>query len=334
MAGAIAAAAKALLKKLAIDLALDKEKRNKFLMIVGSIAVGLLFLLFAPIAVLSTMSNIEPPSYNDHQLDGETFLSQLTPEQQNKIAVTEADGQAIADAMAAIGLQEQTIKAQLIYVSFFEENRLTDFTGYADHFTQNDEQLIQSLNADYSLAIDYGDFMRTYTLVMNSTINEYMFMNTAQKNSDDLAAWCRNAFVSQWRYAENCFGERNGEDRIRYADNIGLIMGYIRYDNDSKTFTSDTVNMYYTEQGSIDTMPDIQGVGVFNGADFGVYIGGGEVIFSSAMGGVQRQALTDGDWTSWCTFDAVSYPQEVQDLINEIQNPTEPTTEENTTTGE
>lgn len=97
MAGAIAAAAKALLKKLAIDLALDKEKRNKFLMIVGSIAVGLLFLLFAPIAVLSTMSNIEPPSYNDHQLDGEAFLSQLTPEQQNKIAVTEADGQVYAE---------------------------------------------------------------------------------------------------------------------------------------------------------------------------------------------------------------------------------------------
>ena len=85
---------------------------------------------------------------------------------------------------------------------------------------------------------------------MNSTINEYMFMNTAQKNSDDLAAWCRNAFVSQWRYAENCFGERNGEDRIRYADNIGLIMGYIRYDNDSKTFTSDTVNTSETLNNS------------------------------------------------------------------------------------
>lgn len=65
-------------------------------------------------------------------------------------------------------------------------------------------------------------------------------------------------------------------------------------------------------------LPDIQGVGVFNGTDFGVYIGGGEVVFSSAIGGcVQRQALSDGDWTSWCTFDAVTYPQEVTEQETE-----------------
>lgn len=49
MAEAIAAAAKALLKKLAVDLALDKDKRNKILLIVGSIVVGLIFLLMTPI---------------------------------------------------------------------------------------------------------------------------------------------------------------------------------------------------------------------------------------------------------------------------------------------
>lgn len=37
MAEALAAAAKALLKKVAVDLALNKDKRNKFLLIVGSI---------------------------------------------------------------------------------------------------------------------------------------------------------------------------------------------------------------------------------------------------------------------------------------------------------
>ena len=53
MTEAIAAAAKALLKKLAADLVLDKGKRNKFLLIVGSIVVGLIFLLMTPIVVLS-----------------------------------------------------------------------------------------------------------------------------------------------------------------------------------------------------------------------------------------------------------------------------------------
>ena len=97
-----------------------------------------------------------------------------------------------------------------------------------------------------------------------------------------------------------------------------MIMGYVRYDTENKAFTDESVDMYYTEQGGIDTMPDIQGVGVFNGTDFGVYIGGGEVVFSSAIGGcVQRQALSDGDWNSWCTFDTVTYPQEVTEQETE-----------------
>ena len=203
-------------------------------------------------------------------------------------------------------------------MSYFDSNRLTDFTAYTEHFSKDDEQLIQSLNADYSIDIDYAEFKRTYTLVMNSTINEYMFTDSSTKTSADLAAWCRNAYESGWGYADNCFGERTGEDRIRCADNVGLIMGYVRYDTESKTFTADIVDMYYTEQGGIDTMPDIQGVGVFNGTDFGVYIGGGEVVFSSAIGGcVQRQALSDGNWTTWCTFDAVTYPKEVTEQETE-----------------
>lgn len=326
--GALAAAAKLLLKKLVIDSALDAKKRNKLLTIAGSIAVGFLFLLFAPIAVLSTMTEIEPPSYSDIQFDREAFLSQLPPDRQEQITDTESDLQAISDAMSAIGLQEQIIKAQLIYMSFFDENRLADFTAYAEHFTQDDERLIQNLNADYGITIDCDEFMRTYVLVMNSTVNEYMFRDPAEKNSSDLAAWCRNAYVSGWGYADNCIGERTGDDRIRCADNVGLIMGYIRYDTGNKVFTDDTVDMYYTVQGGIETMPDVPGVGVYNGTDFGVYVGDGQVIFSSAMGGcVQRQALYEGGWISWCTFDAVTYPQEVQDRIDEMQSTEEETTE-------
>lgn len=317
MSEALAAAAKALLKMIAIDTATDKKKRNAVLIVIGSVLVGLLMLILLPIIVFMSLGSIEPPE-TDLQFDEAAFLSQLSPEQQENIAAVEVDGQAIADAMAAADLREQTIKAQLIYMSYFDGIRLTDFTAYAEHFSQNDERLIQSLNADYSLDIDYTEFKRTYTLVMNSTINEYMFTDSSTKNAADLAAWCRNAYESGWGYADNCFGERTGEDRIRCADNVGLIMGYVRYDTENKTFTYDIVDMYYTEQGGIDTMPDIQGVGVFNGADFGVYVGGGEVVFSSAIGGcVQRQALSDGNWTTWCTFDAVSYPKEVTEQETE-----------------
>ena len=46
MTEAIAAAAKALLKKLAVDLVFNKDKRNKFLLIAGSIVVGLIFFAY------------------------------------------------------------------------------------------------------------------------------------------------------------------------------------------------------------------------------------------------------------------------------------------------
>lgn len=310
----------ALLKNLTVGLAADKNKRSKFLTLLGSIIVGTVLLLFAPLAVFISMGKTESPPV-DVQFDEAAFLSQLSPEQQKDIAAVEADGQAIADAMAARGLQEQTIKAQLIYMSYFGENRLSDFAYYADLFYQSNEQLIQSLNDIYGIGINYDEFMRTYIFVMNSTINEYMFTDSGSKNAADLAAWCRNACESCWSYADYCIGERTGENLLRCADNIGLIMGYIRYDINNKVFTSDIVDMYYTEQGSIDTMPDVQGVGVSNGDDFGVYVGGGQVVFSSAIGGcVQQQALEYGNWTSWCTFDAISYPQEVWDRVNELHS--------------
>ncbi|WP_455530597.1 hypothetical protein [Ruminococcus sp.] len=310
----------ALIKKLIVGVANDKNKRSKFLTLLGSIIVGTVLLLFAPLAVFISMGKTESPPV-DVQFDEAAFLSQLSLEQQENIATVEADGQAIADAMAARGLQEQTIKAQLIYMSYFGENRLSDFSYYADLFYQSNEQLIQSLNDIYGIGINYDEFMRTYIFVMNSTINEYMFRDSGSKNAADLAAWCRNACESCWSYADYCIGERTGENRLRSADNIGLIMGYIRYDTYNKVFTSDTVDMYYTEQGGIDTMPDVQGVGVTNGYDFGVYVGGEQVVFSSAIGGcVQQQTLEYSNWTSWCTFDAVSYPQEVWDRVNELHS--------------
>ena len=104
------------------------------------------------------------------------------------------------------------------------------------------------------MGVIHTEFMRTYTLVMNSTINEYMFTDSSTKNSVDLAAWCRNAYESGWGYADNSFGKRTGDERIRCADNVGLIMGYVRYDAESKSFTDDIIDMYYTVRGGIDSL--------------------------------------------------------------------------------
>lgn len=315
----------------------DKKTRDKVLIIIGSTVVGFLLLLAAPIIALYTIGNvdIEPPEIDRNTFNESAFIEQLSPEQQERMSEIQSAGDAIEAELTALGISDQNIKAQLIYMSYFDDVEGFNANFYAHLFysAPNDEILIDSINQNYGLSIDYNEFMRTYTFVMNSTIDPHMFTDSATKKAADLAAWAENAYMSEWQYTDNCFGERTGENRLRCADNVGLIMGYVRYDAENKVFTSDTVDLYYTEQGSLDTMPDVKGVGVFNGSEFGVYVGGGEVVFSSAMGGVQWQALADGDWTSWCTFDAISYPQEVQDRINELQEPTTEATTEATTGG-
>ncbi len=335
MAEAIAAAARALLKKLAVDTVLDKDKRNKILLIVGSIAVGLLFLLFAPIAVLSGMGQIESPEISVN-FDKNDFFENLDGQQQEKFSRMESDGQAIADSMYAVGLQEQIIKAQLIYFSYFESGEIVDFSGYAEMFrTENNEALISDINNFYGLEINYEDFMRSYVMVMNSTINEYMFTDSGTKNCADMAAWARNAYVSCWGFQENCYGEMDENLRYRCADNVGLIMGYLRYLPSEKSFNMDIDTLIYNEIGGLDTMPDIAGIGLFDGSQFGIYVGNGEVIFASADSeNVVKSPVSEGNWISWCTFEDVDYPQEVMDKINEIQNPTEENTEEKNENGE
>ncbi len=85
---------------------------------------------------------------------------------------------------------------------------------------EDDEILISDINSFYGLEISYEDFMRSYVMVMNATINEYMFTDSGTKNCADLAAWARNAYVSGWGFQENCFGEMDENLRYRCVDNV------------------------------------------------------------------------------------------------------------------
>ena len=50
-------------------------------------------------------------------------------------------------------------------------------------------------------------------------------------------------------------GERNESDRIRYADNAGLMLGYLNYNPTDKVFGCDYDTLVYTEQGGVVTIP-------------------------------------------------------------------------------
>ena len=70
---------------------------------------------------------------------------------------------------------------------------------------------------------------------------------------------------------------------------------------------------------SVNGMPEVIGIGLFDGSQHGIYVGNGEVIYSSeSLGYVTKENVSNGSWTSWCTYDGVTYPQEVTDAIQSV----------------
>ena len=319
MSAAVAAA----VKKIAIYILGDEHKRGKVFVAVGSIIAGFLGLMFLPIAVISSIGsmNIEQPDIDKSLFTESALFESLDSEQQAEIINIQNQGQAIEDAMTNAGVRDQTIKAQLIYMSYFDEVQNFYAESYADLFANstNDSDLITAINSSYDLEIDYDEFIRTYTWVMNSTINEYMFTDSTTKNCADLAAWAENAFISGWGYKSGAVGERDESDRIRYADNAGLVLGYLNYSPTDRVFGCDHSTLIYTEQGSLDTMPETAGIGLFDGSKHGIYVGNGDVIYSSeSLGYVTKENVSSGSWSSWCTYEGIEYPQEVTDAIESL----------------
>ena len=136
----------AVLKKIAIYILGDEKKRGKLFALIGSIAAGFIGLMCLPVAVLSSMGSleIETPEVDRSMFTDSAFMATLDEDQQSQIAEFQSQGEAIAAFMSAVGLPSETIKAQLIYYSYFDENPLSDFTEYASLFANaNDDWFCQ-----------------------------------------------------------------------------------------------------------------------------------------------------------------------------------------------
>lgn len=117
----------ATLKKIAIYILGDDKKRGKLFVAVGSIAAGFLGLMCLPVAVLSSMGSMEigPPEIDKSLFTESAIMAGLDSEQQTKITDIQNQGQAIEDAMTNAGVRVQTIKAQLIYMSYLDKVQKT-----------------------------------------------------------------------------------------------------------------------------------------------------------------------------------------------------------------
>lgn len=311
-----------------------------------SIVVGVVLLMFAPVAVLMTMQDIDPPDVSGN-FNQASWMQSLDSEQQNQIAQMESAGQQIAFAMESAGVREQTIKAQLIYISCFEDVTVDDFNSYANLFryAPDDATLINSINQNYGLEIVYEDFMRSYALISHVVINPYMFTDAQTKNSTDLVIWARQAYENGWGYVYGTYGNILTEEllqdtgfedfirenwmRRRTADCVGLIKGYGWYNPDSGEIKVGTNGMAdvtangmfdaATVKGTIDTIPETPGLAVWQDGHIGIYIGNGEVI--EAMGteqGVVKTTLPSG-WTHWLEIPYISYATTEEPTTEESQ---------------
>ena len=308
MSAAVAAA----LKKIAAFILSDKELRGKLFVVIGSVICGFLGLLCIPVVVIASLGNmeIEPPEIDKSLFNEAAFMQSLDSDKQAQLVNLQNQGQAIEDAMTDVDCKDQTIKAQLIYLSFLENVQDFNAQSYADLFKKStdDKALIDALNSAYGLKIDYNEFMKSYTWVMNATMNQYMFGDSKSKNAADLAAWAENAYFSGWGYKDGSFGERDESDRIRYADSAGLILGYLRYDPEQKVFNSEPSSLHFTSKGGLDKMPDEAGNILSDGTNYGVYIGDGEVVFASKnLGYVTKDKVANGAWNSWTSISGAAY---------------------------
>ena len=306
------------LVKLLASFVPKKKLGKKLGILVLSIAFGLIFLLVLPVVVMKSLGNISgdsaKPSINTAQLTESNIKAHMSDSNRELVERMERDGQAIETKMNELGIKEQTVKAQLIYMTEAEKLADLDADAYCNLFkyATDDKSLLDSLNQNYGLKIDYEEFMHMYTLTMNAHINEYMFSDTDTKNAADLAAWADNACISGWKYKKDCYGEKDKEDLVRCADGAGLIEGYLRYDPDNKKFGEKAV-VVYTIRGDVSAKPEVKGIGLYSEDNLGVYIGNDQVVYASKDNGcVIKESFSEGHWTKWITYDGVKYPSEIQ----------------------
>ncbi len=335
----------AIAKKLAVMLATDKRAWKA----VGMILAMIIVIALLPVMFLLSMGNGLQNS-NDLNLNVAEYMQNLSPEQQVVFEQIEFDGQSIIDELTKQNSQQIIVKAQVIYLTYFENvpKEQYFFAEYCSFFMQatDDEQLINHLNERYDLQINYYEFMRSYSVIRNVSIDKYQFVNTDIMNNIDLKNWAENAYESQWGCVPNTFGnvlyeneyfglKEQYSDKInddcdkwisrRTADNQGLLYSYLWYDFNVKEFAvgeqisaQEMLNLA-TTKGKIDTLPETVGIVVFDGESIGICVGNGEVVYAKSIAdGVVKEKIAVGGWTHWFEVSDISYGEE-SDFNNEIQ---------------
>lgn len=252
----------AIAKKAAVILAKNKRTWKAAGLIIGiAIAIALL-----PVMVLLAIGS-QLSSAETQNIDYSAYVQNLSAEQKSQLSQMETDGKAIADELSKLGLKTQTVKAQMIYLTYFENfsKGKNFFKDYCACFKEKDnKKLIENLNGKYGLKISYEEFMRSYSVIANVSIDSSLFLNLDVKNNIDLARWAENAYETQWGYVPHTDGNVLTKEKYkalkekypkdikeecdkwqsrRTTDNYNLLRSYLWYDSKSRTILIDNYSI-------------------------------------------------------------------------------------------
>lgn len=328
----------AIAKKIAVMLATDKRTWK----VIGTVIAMLLVIALLPVMVLLALGN-SLNSVGSQEIDTGQFIQNLSPQQQAMFSQIETDGTAIVDELTRLGFKTEIVKAQMIYLTYFDDvpkdkNFFVNYCTYFKTANGNNESLIKMLNEHYGTNIDYNEFMRSYAVISNVSIDSNLFVNLEIKNNIDFAQWAENAYVTQWGFVPNTFGEVLSEEKYkelqeespdeitqncekwksrRTVDNIGLIYSYLWFNTENRKIKEDTkqtsIELYNSSQhnGLINTLPDTVGLVLINSDTIGIYIGNNEVIYAKSIDtGIVKENISQGNWTSWFELSQIQYGEE------------------------
>lgn len=333
------------LKKIALAIITEPETLKKVLCIVLSVVVGLLMPIVAVVYFFS--GNIELDTSGIE----ESVILSLTAEEQVKLQFVEDTMNNIDSAMTDAGHSDNQIKeAQILYIlglsDYVKQDGFVSRLTACFSANQTDEQLISKVNSTFETDLSVSDFSNIMNGIRSVYIDTSEFVDTTTKNNLDLVTWAINAVDNHWGYVYGTYGtildktmlelkaeqypdmvENNIEFITsnwlgkRTADCVGLIKGYSWYDTENKKTIIGSNNMpdigadnmfdNATEKGTIDTLPEIPGLGVWHEGHIGIYIGNGEVVqAANTQVGVVRTRLSSNAWTHWLKIPYIEYLQQ------------------------
>lgn len=357
--------AAAVIKKVAVAIVSDKKARNKIGIFILSVLVGLLMPIAALLAVFS--GHLE---FTDEMIA--EVIDNLDENEIEKLQQVQDTLDAIEEAMRDAGMHSRYEEAQALYMfglyEYQDEDDFVDRLVGCFEEDQTDYELIDEVNDEFDCDLDPVEYLRIITGIRSTTINTWGFMDPDIKNNADLVYWAWEAYNDGWGYVWGTYGliltqdsfenlcevypnnVENHHDFIqenwvgrRTADCAGLIKGYLWFNPEthqieygSNGFTDlDADSMYNnsTVNGTIDTIPETPGLGVWHEGHVGIYIGNGYVIQASGTEtGVIKTQLEGSTFTNWFEIPGITYLGEGEDEPEETTDVTVETTVETTET--